>query len=201
MAHHTAARKRAEDAHAALRMRVEAIDSDPRLNDQYKQRKKAHAYRKAHALVAEARQTHEAEVTATRRSLEQRAFAYEADPDAFRAALDSVSARIQTPPQATAALGRARRTGDEVAAHAIFVLSHERNFSDVVNQYAQGHPATAKALQDLADFDHANDTPEESLFSPLRPPRLPLGLPSDPGRLARLAAESGEPPLVPGPDV
>jgi hypothetical protein len=201
MAHLTAARKRAEDAHNALRMRVAALDSDPRLDDKYRQRVKAHSFLKADALVAEARAAHQAEVAAERRTLETRAFGFPEDPDAFRAALDGASARITTPSQAASALARARRTGDAVAAHAVFVRAHELGFGDVVQRYTQDHPPRASALQDLADFDHGNDTPEESLFSALRPPMRPIGLPSDPGRLAQLAAESGEPPLVPGPDV
>jgi len=68
MAHQTAARVRAEQAQAALRMRVAALDSDPRLDDKYRQRVKAHAYLKADALVAEARTAHQAEVAAERRS-------------------------------------------------------------------------------------------------------------------------------------
>lgn len=113
---------------------------------------KAHAYLKADALVAEARAAHQVEVAAERRTPETRAFGFADDPDSFRAALDGASARIATPSQAASALARARRTGDAVAAHAVFVRAHELGCGDVVQQYTQDHPSTASALQALSNL-------------------------------------------------
>lgn len=193
MTHNTAARARASAAHAALHQRVEVTDGDGQLNDLTKSRIKAAAYLKARCAVADARREHEAEVAGQRRELEQNAFSYPADPDGFRAALNGASARITTRAQAAAALRRAERTGDDVAAHAVFVIAAEKGFGDIVDAYAARHPETGTALQRLRDHDAAADTAAEKVFSPLRPPQLPRGLPSNEDRLARLAAEAGEP--------
>lgn len=198
MAHQTAARVRAGQAKAALRHRVASLDSNPRLKDEHRQCVKADLFLRTDKVVAEERAAHAAEVASMRRSLEQRAFSYEADPDAFRSALSDAASRIATPSQATSALARANRTGDAISAHAIFTLAHERNYVDAVRSYLADHPSTASALQNLAAFVAA-DEPEPP-FGELRPPILPAGLPRDPARLAKLAEQSGEPPAgqIPG---
>ncbi|HAW10274.1 MAG: hypothetical protein ABSC16_12405 [Candidatus Dormibacteria bacterium] len=190
MAHETTARDRAAAAHRALAQSVEVTDGDVRLTDSAKNAIKAHAYLKARAQVADARREHEAVVAAQRRELERNAFGYPADPDRFRDALNGASERITTRTQAAAALRRAERTGDDLAAHAVFVIAAEKGFGDIVDSYAARHPESGSALQRLRDHDAAADTVAEKLFSPLRPPQLPRGLPPNEDRLARLAAEA-----------
>ena len=193
MAHETTARDRAAAAHRALAQRVEVTDRDVRLTDTARNSVKAHAYLKARAQVADPRREHEEVVAAQRWELERKTFGYPADPDGFRDALNGASARITTRTQAAAALRRAERIGDDVAAHAVFVIAAEKGFSEIVDAYAARHPETGTALQRLRDHDAAADTAAEKLFSPLRPPQLPRGLPNNEDRLARLAAEAGEP--------
>jgi hypothetical protein len=177
------------------------IDADPRTTPEAKLKSKAHWYRKISEQVAQARRDHASEVEANRRRLEQAAFAYPSDPDAFRNALVTAESKITTADQAAAALRRARRTDDPVLAHAVFVLASERGYSGIAAEYAKSHPETAAALQNLAAHDLADDTPEEAMFSSLRPPMRPTGLPTDDARIARLAEDSGEPPFQQSDDV
>jgi hypothetical protein len=193
MAHQTSHRTRAGQAKIELAARCKAIDSDPKLSEEHKKAVKADLHARCVKVVGDARAAHASEIAATRHALQTRAFAFPDDPDSFRQALDTVSTRIQSPDQAATALSRARRVGDEVSQHAIFVVARERGFGEIVQRYVADHPATASALSDLAAFDAA-DEPED-VFGELRPPQLPAGLPRDAARLAELAARSGEPPM------
>ena len=175
MAHDTPARALAITAHAAFQQRCAAA-RDGRLTEAHRIRKLAFAYvstcDRLKALAVE----HTAQVSAERQRLEQALYGLAGDPEGLRTAIDAASVRITKREQAAAALRRAERTGDEVAALAAFNVAAEHGWSDVSRSYLAKRPDAAAAHAALVAHEQAGADANEKLFGPLRFPPLPVEL-------------------------
>jgi len=192
MANDTPARTLAVAAHSAYRQRLAAA-RDGRLSEAHRLRKLAYAWVTTRDRLKTLAAEHTAQVSAERQRLEQALYG-DSDPEGLRTALDSASARIRNREQAAAALRRAERVGDEVAALAAFNVAAEHGWSDVSRSYLAKRPDAAAAHAALVAHEQAGADANEKLFGPLRFPPLPVELGKYRNALEQLASEAGEPP-------
>ena len=99
------------------------------LTEAHRIRKLAYAYVTTRDRLKTLAAEHTAQVSAERQRLEQALYG-DSDPEGLRTALDSASARIRNREQAAAALRRAERVGDKVAALAAFNVAAEHGWSE-----------------------------------------------------------------------
>ncbi len=189
----TAHRQAAVQLGATFAERAAAISADHRLTEAHRRSRLAAEYLGYQRQLANLRRQHDAEVAKKRSELEHSAYGHW-DTSALRSALDSASARISTAAQAKAALRRAERVGDDVAACATFVLASEMGWAGVVGEYAATHPGRAASLTFLDDHDVAASDDHERLFSPFFPRKPDTLRNVDDSRLEELANASAQHP-------
>lgn len=189
----TKSRKTAQQLGTEFSQRATRIVADDRLTERHRKAMLAREYLTTKQQLAALRREHDAEVAAQRLALERSAFGM-ADTTALRTALDGAAARITTRDEAASALRRAERTGDNIAAHAVFVVATEQGFRDVADAYLASRPGTAGALSRLQEHDQAAADTNERLFSPFVPLR-PAGLRAvNDAYLEQMAALAGDVP-------
>jgi hypothetical protein len=172
----TAAREQAVKIGQRFNQLSRAVREDKALSEHAKKATLAHHWRATQSRLLALKGEHQAEVEREHRRLELELFGHAADPDIYRAALAAAAAQIDSPAKAEAALRRADRTGDEVAAKAALTISLEKGFGSAVDAYKARNPGAAAALTEFRNFEQAMADPQDRLFSPfkvLRPPELP----------------------------
>jgi hypothetical protein len=176
MAIATTARTAAAAFREEYRQHVSRIERDKRLSESTRHQYLAASLRVGQRRLAELREQHRVEVDGRLQDLQHRVFArpVDADEEAHRAALASVSEL--TAEQLSRRLLRAERVGDQVTAHAIFVVGVEKNAKAVIASYTATRPDAREHLEAMQTFESGLNDRNESLVSPLRPPQTPFSL-------------------------